>query len=60
MRGVRGLLQQNELDVPENLREWRNLIHPGVCLQDYKPDAELAPEVCTAAGHLQIIIRDLP
>mgnify|MGYP001061244042 CR=1 FL=1 len=60
MRGVRGLLKQGELDIPENLREWRNLIHPGVCLKAYKPDAELAPEVYTAAGQLQIILRDLP
>ncbi|WP_066683998.1 hypothetical protein [Caulobacter sp. CCH9-E1] len=60
MRGVRALLRLGELDIPENLREWRNLIHPGVCMRAYKPDFDLAPEVCTAAGQLQIILRDLP
>lgn len=60
MRGARALLRLGELDIPENLRQWRNLIHPGVCMRAYKPDAELAPEVCTAAGQLQIILRDLP
>lgn len=60
MRGVRALLRLGELDIPENLREWRNLIHPGACMRAYKPDVELAPEVCTAAGQLQIILRDLP
>jgi hypothetical protein len=50
MRGVRSLLGLGDVDIPENLREWRNLIHPGACLKSYKPDEDLAPEVCTAAG----------
>lgn len=60
MRGVRSLLGLGDVDIPENLREWRNLIHPGACLKSYKPDEDLAPEVCTAAGQLQIVLRDLP
>lgn len=60
MRGARKLLNKGDLDIPENLREWRNLIHPGACLRSYKEDHVLAPEVCTAAGQLQIVLRDLP
>ena len=60
MRGVRSLLQLGDVDIPENLREWRNLIHPGACLTNYKLDDELVPEVCAAAGQLQIVLRDLP
>ena len=60
MRGARKLLGLGDVDIPENLREWRNLIHPGACLTNYKPDESLAPEVCTAAGQLQIVLRDLP
>lgn len=60
MRGTRGLLGQGMLDIPENLREWRNLIHPGVCIHDYKPDGDLVPEVGVAAHQLDIILRDLP
>ena len=60
MRGVRGLLQQNALDIPENLREWRNLIHPGASLRKYRFDSDLAPEVGVAAHQLDIVLRDLP
>jgi len=38
MRGVRSLLGLGDVDIPENLREWRNLIHPGACLKNYKPE----------------------
>lgn len=60
MRGVRGLLGQGDLDIPENLRDWRNLIHPGVALKSYVPDAVLVPEVGVASSQLMIVIRDLP
>lgn len=60
MRGARGLIGVGMLDIPENLREWRNLIHPGVCLQAYKLDGALAPEVGVAAHQLDIVLRDLP
>jgi hypothetical protein len=60
MRGARILLNLNMLDIPENLREWRNLIHPGVCIKAYRQDSELAPEVGVAAHQLDIILRDLP
>lgn len=60
MRGTRKLLNFGDVDIPENLREWRNLIHPGACLKAYKPDDQLGPEVYTAAGQLGIVLRDLP
>ena len=60
MAGARGLLGQGMLDIPENMREWRNLIHPGVCIRAYRPDGDLAPEVGVAAHQLDIILRDLP
>jgi hypothetical protein len=60
MRGARSLLGLGDVDIPENLREWRNLIHPGVCVKNYKPDEDLVPEVCAAAGQLRIVLRDLP
>lgn len=60
MRGARGLLGQGMLDVPENMREWRNLIHPGVCIRAYRLDGDFAPEVGVAAYQLDIILRDLP
>jgi hypothetical protein len=60
MRGTRGLLGQSDLDIPENLREWRNLIHPGVAIKAYMPDANFAPEVGVAGSQLRIILRDLP
>ena len=60
MRATRGLLGQGMLDIPENMREWRNLIHPAVCIRDYKLDGVFAPEVGVAAHQLDIILRDLP
>lgn len=60
MRGTRGLLGQGMLDIPENMREWRNLIHPAVCIKAYRPDSDLVPEVGVAASQLVIILRDLP
>ncbi|SFR77094.1 AAA-like domain-containing protein [Mitsuaria sp. PDC51] len=60
MRGARGLLNLGTLDIPENLREWRNLIHPGVCIKAYRPDSAFVPEVGVAAHQLDIILRDLP
>ena len=60
IRGVRGLLNQGELDIPENLRDWRNLIHPGVALKAYVPDSSLVPEVGVASSQLMIVLRDLP
>ena len=60
INGARGLLGQNNLDIPQNLREWRNLIHPGVCVRNYMPDSDLVPEVGVAAHQLGIILRDLP
>lgn len=60
MRGARKLINKGELDIPETLRHWRNLIHPAVSLKDYKPDETLGPEVSAASGLLSIVLRDLP
>ncbi|MBB4003478.1 AAA-like domain-containing protein [Aurantimonas endophytica] len=60
MRGSRGLLNQGDVDIPENLREWRNLIHPGVAVKKYISDEDLTPEVAVAGSQLRIILRDLP
>lgn len=60
MRASRSLLGKNDVDIPENLREWRNLIHPGAALKAYKPDVDLSPEVGVAVSQLQIVLRDLP
>ena len=60
MRGSRKILALAFLDIPENLREWRNLIHPGASLVNYMEDGALAPEVHAASAQLQIILRDLP
>lgn len=60
MRGTRGLLGQGDVDIPENLREWRNLIHPGAAVKKYIEDDKLAPEVGVVGSQLRIILRDLP
>nr|CAD6597729.1 hypothetical protein RTCK_00512 [Rhizobium sp. TCK] len=60
MRAARKLLAASQLDLPENLREWRNLIHPAVALQSYKVDDELSAEVGAAASLLRIVLRDMP
>lgn len=59
MRGARKLASQSGPEIPESLREWRNLVHPSVCLQDYRPDDTYGPEVCAAAGLFMIVLRDL-
>nr|WP_295470195.1 AAA-like domain-containing protein [Mesorhizobium sp.] len=60
MRGTRELLGKQDVNIPENLREWRNLIHPGVAVRSYIEDSKLAPEVGVAGLQLQIVLRDLP
>ena len=47
-------------DPPQALREWRNLIHPAVAQQDYRPDSDLEPEARSAANLHEIVLRDLP
>lgn len=46
--------------VPDALRDWRNLIHPSVATQNYMNDELLAPEVRAAAALHEIFLRDLP
>lgn len=60
MRGARKLTQQNNLDIPENLREWRNAIHPSVAIKNFQPDAALGGEVYAGIGLVDILLRDLP
>lgn len=47
-------------DPPQALRIWRNLIHPALAKNDYRPDSELEPEVRAAASLHEILLRDLP
>ena len=46
--------------VPDALRDWRNLIHPKLAKQNYTEDANLAPEVRAASALHEIFLRDLP
>lgn len=46
--------------VPDALRDWRNLVHPSVATQNYMSDELLAPEVRAAAALHEIFLRDLP
>ncbi len=46
--------------VPDALRDWRNLIHPSVATQNYMSDEALDPEVRVAAASHEIFLRDLP
>lgn len=55
----RQLAGQPNIEPPQNLREWRNLIHPAVCLKAYVEDVALEPEVRVAAGQHEILLRDL-
>ena len=57
---ARKIVGRGDLEPPQALREWRNTIHPAVCLQNYLPDKELGPEVRTAAGMFETLLRDLP
>ncbi|MBB4841183.1 hypothetical protein HNP52_004280 [Sphingomonas kyeonggiensis] len=59
MRGARAVAQQNNLDIPENLREWRNLVHPKLALNNYKTDDQFVPEVVAASALLAMVLRDL-
>lgn len=48
------------VEPPQALRDWRNTIHPSVCLDNYRPDIELEPEVRAASALHDITLRDLP
>lgn len=60
MRGARKLAGIGGPDIPESLREWRNLVHPAVCLNNYQADAHYRLEVVTAVGLFGMVLRDLP
>jgi hypothetical protein len=45
---------------PQALREWRNLIHPSLARNNYRPDIELEPEARSAANLHELLLRDLP
>lgn len=47
-------------DPPQALREWRNLIHPALALNNYRADDDLEPEARSAANLHEILLRDLP
>lgn len=50
----------NPFDPPQALRQWRNLIHPALARNDYRPDIDLEPEARAAATLHEILLRDLP
>jgi hypothetical protein len=54
-------LSQNLIieDPPDALREWRNLVHPNVILENYLPEDALEPDARTASGLLDILKRNL-
>lgn len=59
MRGARKVAGVGGPEIPESLREWRNLVHPSVCLRNYRPDETYRPEVITAVGLFGMVLRDL-
>lgn len=46
-------------EIPDALREMRNLIHPKVMKQNYRKESELQPEAVAASGLVAIAMRDL-
>jgi hypothetical protein len=41
------------------LRDWRNLVHPGVALKDYMDEALLEPDSMVAASMFMTLLRDI-
>jgi len=54
LSGVRG-----PLDVPESLREMRNLVHPALVKKGYLPETSLSPEATAASGLVAMVMRDM-
>jgi hypothetical protein len=47
------------LDIPESLREMRNLIHPKKMKQRNLSEVQLKPEAITASGQISTVMRDI-
>jgi hypothetical protein len=43
----------------DSVRDWRNMIHPAVALQDFKHEIDLEPEARMASGLVCALLRDL-
>lgn len=56
-RELNGIL--GPLDVPESLREMRNLVHPRQMKLRNLSEAELKPEAITASGQISTVMRDI-
>jgi hypothetical protein len=56
-RKVSGI--HGKLDIPNALREWRNLVHPAAVLKNYIPESKLEPEARQASGMLSMVRRDV-
>lgn len=47
------------VDPPDALRDWRNVIHPMVAIQNYLPEDQLEPEARAASGLIASLRRDI-
>lgn len=54
LNGIRG-----KLEVPDSLREMRNLVHPREMKNHYLPEKDLRPEAVTASGLISQVMRDI-
>ncbi|MEO6754606.1 MAG: AAA-like domain-containing protein [Chthoniobacteraceae bacterium] len=49
----------NALEPSHALREWRNLVHPAVAMQQFSDESKLAPESVAASALFAILLRDI-
>jgi hypothetical protein len=54
LQGIRG-----QLEIPDSLREMRNLVHPREMKANYLPEPQLEPEAVTAIGQISTVMRDI-
>lgn len=54
------LLQRvNSMEIPDSLRNFRNLVHPKVVKANYLRDDQLRPEAIAASGLIAMLMRDI-
>ncbi len=49
----------NALEPSHALREWRNLVHPAVAMQQFADESKLAPESVAASALFAILLRNM-